>query len=98
MTPITKKFVEIYVLDTEGREGSWVAFNKSYEEAVKVLDNWKSAAREVEKIFHPDTFTIAVRVLRQAERNYDGNIMKYKVEERFENENLWCDNRWRSPW
>ena len=71
MALITKIFVEIYVLDIEGRNGKWKTTTMTYEEAVKKINPWLDAVRMIEKTFDPDTFTITTRVLRQTEKVYE---------------------------
>lgn len=72
MTTITKTFTEIYTLDMEGRHGEWRKTDKTYEEAVKMMDGWNDAVREVEKIFNPDTFEITEREIRKTIKDYEG--------------------------
>lgn len=71
MKNITKKFIETYNLDMEGRSGEWTTTTKTYEEAVKGFNGWMTAVREVEKTFDPETFEITVKVLRVTENEYD---------------------------
>ena len=72
MKNITKRFIEIYRLDMEGRRGWWEGTDKTYDEAVAAMDGWNDAVREVEKTFHPDTFEITERTIRKTEKDYEG--------------------------
>lgn len=82
MKNITKNFVEIYVLDMEGRNGEWVVTEKTHDEAIKELNGWNEAVRTVEKTFNPETFTITERVLRLTEKDFEGGwTWKGKVKE-----------------
>lgn len=76
-----KNFVEIYVLDMEGRNGEWERTNKTYEEAVKGLNGYVDKVREVEKTFDPETFEITVREIRRTEKVYDGWTWKGETKE-----------------
>jgi len=76
-----KTFVEIYVLDIEGRNGDWRRTDKAYDEAVKGMNGYVDAVREVEKIFNPDTFEITVREIRRTEKVYDGWTWKGETKE-----------------
>lgn len=67
MKNIVKTFVEIYLLDMEGRRGEWKVTDKTYEEAVNGMNPWVTAVREVEKTFNPDTFTITEKTLKITE-------------------------------
>ena len=67
MKNIVKTFVEIYLLDMEGRRGEWKVTNKSYEEAIKGMNPWVIGVREVEKTFNPDTFIITEKILKITE-------------------------------
>lgn len=71
MENITKKFVEIFTMDMEGRSGEYYATSKTYEEAKKMIDCYCPRVREIEKTFHPDTFTITIKVLKETVREYD---------------------------
>lgn len=71
MKNITKKFVEIFTMDMEGRSGEYYATNKTYEEAKKMIDCYCPRVREIEKTFNPDTFTITIKVLKETVREYD---------------------------
>ncbi len=77
MKSITKKFTETYNLDMEGRNGDWNVTTKTYEEAVKGINAWVGAVREVEKTFNPETFEITVKVLRKTEAHYDWDKRDY---------------------
>lgn len=68
---ITKKFVEIYMLDMEGRRGEWMATDKTYEEEVALMDGYRDKVRIVEKTFDDETFKITEKTLRLAEKEYD---------------------------
>ncbi len=82
MKNITKNFVEIYALDMEGRNGKWVATEKTHDEAIKELNGWNEAVRTVEKTFNPETFTIIERVLRLTKKDFEGGwTWKGKVKE-----------------
>lgn len=71
MKNITKKFVETFIMDTEGRSGEYYVTSKTYEEAKKMIDCYCPRVREIEKTFHPDTFTITTKVLKETVREYD---------------------------
>ena len=81
MKNIVKKFVETYTMDCEGRNGEWKATAKTYEEAVKGLNAWVAAVREVEKTFNPETFEITVKVIKKTENEYDWDKREYKAVE-----------------
>ena len=81
MKNIIKKFVETYAMDCEGRNGEWKVTAKTYEEAVKGLNAWVTAVREVEKTFNPETFEIAIKVIKKTENEYDWNKREYKAVE-----------------
>ena len=78
---IVKTFVEVYVLDMEGRRGDWEATNKTYEEAINGMDNWTIMARIVEKTFDPETFIITEREVKRTEKVYDGWQWNGKIKE-----------------
>ena len=82
MKNITKKFIETYNLDMEGREGKWNTTEKTYEEAVKAFNGWMTAVREVEKTFNPETFEITVKVLKETENRYNWNTGKREAVDR----------------
>ena len=82
MKNITKKFIETYNLDMEGRNGTWNTTEKTYEEAVKAFNGWMTAVREVEKTFNPETFEITVKVLKETENRYNWNTGKREAVER----------------
>ena len=82
MKNITKKFIETYNLDMEGRNGEWNTTEKTYEEAVKAFNGWMTAVREVEKTFNPETFEITVKVLKETENKYNWNTGKREAVEK----------------
>lgn len=82
MKNITKKFIETYNLDMEGRNGEWNTTEKTYEEAVKAFNGWMTAVREVEKTFNPETFEITVKVLKETENKYNWTTGKREAVER----------------
>jgi hypothetical protein len=46
--------------------------DKTYEEAVKMLNGYNDAVREVEKTFDPETFKITEKEIRKTEKDYEG--------------------------
>ena len=78
---MTKNFVQIYVLDMEGRNGEWHDTKKSYDEATKGLNGFTEAVREVMKTFDPETFTITEKEIRRTDKIYDGWMWTGEVKE-----------------
>ncbi len=81
MKNITKNFIEIYVLDTEGRNGEWIVTEKTYEDAVKGFNGYRIAVREVEKTFNPETFEITVKEIKRTETRYNWKTRETEVVE-----------------
>lgn len=81
MKNIVKTFVEIYVLDMEGRYGEWQTTNKTYEEAIKDINNWNDRVRMVEKTFDPETFIITEREIKHTEKVYKGWFWDGEIKE-----------------
>lgn len=82
MKNITKKFIETYNLDMEGRHGEWNTTEKTYEEAVKAFDGWMTAVRMVEKTFNPETFEITTKVIKETENRYNWTTGEREAVER----------------
>jgi len=81
MKNITKKFVEILIMDTDGYNGEYHEMNQTYEEAKKMVSGYCPCVREIEKTFNPDTFTITVKVLKETEWEYDRKMGKSNITE-----------------
>ena len=64
---ITKNFIQMNIAqDCEGRRYAWEDVDMTYDEAVNKMNPFAPEVREVVKEFDPETFTITVKVLREA--------------------------------
>ena len=84
---IKKTFTQILTAqDSEGRRMAWEddCKNRGLEWWIDDLrtrqDTFTTGAREVEKTFDPDTFTITVKVLRGAEMRWNRETGRYIAE------------------